>query len=742
MSKRPLCLLFLLLCLWIVGSRGFQGEILSKETSLQIEKIEKKKELVVIKGLVYKGEIKNQKNLIYLRNSILEIQSQTYQLKNVIVEIPDSSYYSIGMEVMAKGNLYEIKSPTNPGEFHLKNYYEVFSIGCRMKAKKIETTNAKYSYYGEFLRRIRIYASYNLKKIAPKKEAGLIEAMVLGTKSDLEDTTKSLFQVTGTLHVLVISGLHISLLGLGCYHLLEKLKWNQTSAAAASSGFLISYAILTGYAPATLRAMLMFLVKILGRKWGRTYDALSALAFSALLILLKNPNYLFYSGFWLSNLAVVGVGLWKEKYEKKSQMNAKNRKAFWKEQVKKQVFPVLKAYLGSQMLIFPILLYMYGEVYPYGILMNLLFLPAMSFLLLFGLLGISFSFLWVPLGEFIMSPAVFLLNIYMKMMETIQKLPFSSIIIGSPPLWFIFFYYGGLCGLLYLIKIKRKKVSVLFFLLPILLFFRPACDLKITNLDVGQGDACLIQVKKNLVCMVDGGSSSKEKIGERILIPFLKHEGISHIHYMIVTHPDEDHYNGVVEILDLIAKKRLAVKVDYLLLPCWENENATLKMLKSMAESAKIQVRRVGRGDSILEDNTKTKIEILHPDGENYLDKTNEGSIVFALKQGDFRGVFTGDIEGISEKKIVESIDSCEYLKVAHHGSKGASSREFLDKASPKVSVISCGKNNKYGHPSKEALERIKEVGSHVLRTDELGAVWMERRGENNHYFTFLQSEK
>lgn len=731
MIRRPLCLLFLLLCLFTAMGGGFTKELIDKSASLQIEKSQKKKEDLSVCGLVYKGEIKHQKNLIYLRNSILKIQSQNYSLKNVIIEVPDETYYSIGMKLEARGSLSLIEGASNPGEFDLKTYYKIFSISSRMRAKQIKVISSAHSKYGEFLRRLQSYASFYLRKALPKREGGLIEAMVLGSKEAIEEEDKTLFQVTGTIHVLVISGLHINLLGLGLYKILKKLRWGQMPAATASAALLISYALMTGYAPATLRAIFMFLIKILGKKWGRSYDALSSLSFSGILLLLKNPNYLYYSGFWLSTMAVVGVGLLRE--ERVSAKGQKSPGGF----LCKSLLSGIRAYVGSQLVTLPILMYMYGEIYPYGIVMNLLLLPSLSFLLLSGLLGILLSFISPFLGGLFLLPAVCLLKVYLFLMESIKSLPASCVITGSPPFWLILFYYGGISILLYLIKVKKKRLQVLFLPLLLLLFLRPVCHLKITNLDVGQGDGCLIEAGRNLVCMVDGGSSSKKEVGRRILIPFLKHEGVGHIHYMIVTHSDADHYNGLAEILQDIGDGELALRVDTLILPLWQEDDEELKLLDGLAKKAGIEVLRVRKGQILRDKKTGTQIEILHPDGEDYREKSNEGSVVFALKQKGFTGIFTGDIEGEAEKALSKGLFKCDYLKVSHHGSKGASCKEFLEKAAPRVGVISCGKNSRYGHPSKEALARLEKVCSHIFRTDEQGAVWMEKRKGRLKYFTF-----
>lgn len=243
--------------------------------------------------------------------------------------------------------------------------------------------------------------------------------------------------------------------------------------------------------------------------------------------------------------------------------------------------------------------------------------------------------------------------------------------------------------------------------------------IKIHYIDVGQGDSILIQADgKNL--LIDAGpTDSTQK-----LLTYLKKQNIKRLDYVIATHPHEDHIGGMSEVI-----KRYDIGTFYM--PQKLTDTKAFENFISALKSKGIKAVAARSGMSFTFGN-KAECSILAPNNSNY-ESLNDYSVVLMIKYGNSKFLFMGDAEKLSEKEILAkgySVD-CDVLKVGHHGSNSASSPEFLDKASPKIAVISCGKNNDYGHPHKETLQSLKKMNVQVYRTDIDGSIVLYSDGQN-----------
>ena len=259
-------------------------------------------------------------------------------------------------------------------------------------------------------------------------------------------------------------------------------------------------------------------------------------------------------------------------------------------------------------------------------------------------------------------------------------------------------------------------------------------QLQVTMIDVGQGDSIFIKDREGITYLVDGGSSSVTSVGSYRIEPFLLSQGIAKLDYVFATHGDEDHVNGIQELLE---GQILGVKVQTLVLPPEKYVDEKLKSLAQTAAEHGTKVAVIHRGQTV-----GSSLTCLGPDepletGEimGTLAAGNEASTVLKLEDGRFRMLLTGDLEGNGEKQLTETLHKEQespflILKAAHHGSKNSSSEEFLQAVSPRVTLISAGKNNRYGHPHAETLERLQEVGSEVWSTQECGAITVRSDGE------------
>ena len=248
---------------------------------------------------------------------------------------------------------------------------------------------------------------------------------------------------------------------------------------------------------------------------------------------------------------------------------------------------------------------------------------------------------------------------------------------------------------------------------------KPEGTLEVHYIDVGQGDATLIKCGSHAM-LIDGGNNNK---GTTVQL-YLKKQGVESLDYVIGTHPDADHIGG----LDVIVYK---YNCDTVIMPDYEKDTKTYQELVDVIhdKNMKITYPVVGEQYALGE----AKFTIIAPNSNSYGGNANDYSVAILLEYGKNRFLFTGDAEETSEAEMLTNgIDiSADVYKVAHHGSRSASTQEFLNAVHPKYAVISCGEGNSYGHPHAEVLNRLRSMGVEVFRTDEQGSIIASSDGEN-----------
>jgi competence protein ComEC len=288
---------------------------------------------------------------------------------------------------------------------------------------------------------------------------------------------------------------------------------------------------------------------------------------------------------------------------------------------------------------------------------------------------------------------------------------------------------------------------VLLFIGMVVLCYRPSTELKITAVDVGQGDGIVIESKGTHI-MIDGGSTSKKDVAKYQLVPFLSYEGIGRLDAVILTHEDEDHMSGILEMMELMEERRSNIRIRNLILPDIDDgsKGDNYRMLEAKAAGLEIPTSYVKQGDELNLDSACHRIKCIGPVSKMVTDEPNAYSTILLLKCGDFSGLFTGDVEGTGQDNLKDYIRSnpdefknLTLLKVAHHGSGYTTDEEFLELTRPQISLISCGVDNRYGHPHKELVERLEKIGTRIYRTDESGAITLELRHSKLIVDTFIE---
>lgn len=692
--------------------------------------------------MVYRIE-KTTRTVIYLKKAILIRSGSTknYPIRNIKCTGKEEKINSLreGMHVRLEGMLVLPELPRNPGQFNRRIYESGKKIDFYLENPTVLEVKEQRSGVREVVEIWKTEMMNRCEKIYPDEEAGILEAMLFGEKSELSGDIKELYQAAGISHVLVISGLHISLLALAVAGILRRLGFPMPVWVMLSVGVLAGYGILIGQPTTAVRALLMFFVLQGARLLGRSYDLLSALAFAGILMLLDNPDLILDGGCRLSFCAVIGVGWYVSEKNKifrsiGEKEKRKNRGKGGKGSSAGAILENIRAGWYLWLFTLPVMLDTFYQVSVVGLLWNLVAIPLLPVIIASGGLGVVLAGWNIFLGSLAGSPAYGMLQLYQEIGNISEKLPVGMWTPGQPSKPVIAGYYLVIFLLVLVEKqlIKREKRWKIFpgmelcsMLLLLLLMAHPWQQReKITFLDVGQGDASLLQ-SGGQTLLLDGGSTSQKNVGTYVILPYIKQQGISCLEAVVLTHTDQDHINGVTEVLEEGKKGWLTVK--NLMYPYWMEGTEQGKQLKKLAEEAGASCRKIRAGDRLTIG--KAEAVVLYPKEQEKIAEPNAGSLVLFWKWEGVRAMFTGDLPEEKERELLQNLPACEILQVGHHGSATSTCREFLEQVQPSLAVISCAMKNRYGHPSPDTVDRLKKTGCEIRYTMKSGAITIRKRG-------------
>ena len=661
---------------------------------------------------------------------------------DVDIDLSELSRILYGRKISCTGSFEAFEGELNPGQFDANAYYKNEGYTGILDAKDIRIVKEEESFSPDiYLHRLNLAISDKYKKILGDKNAGSLSAMVLGDKRGLDEEIKELYQENSISHLLSISGLHISLLGGAVFLFLRRLKVSFSFPLITSSIILIIYGAFTGFSVSTSRAIVMMSVLFISFVIGKSYDLPSGLALAALILIVMNHRVIYQSGFLLSFFAVIGIF-----YIMPELLYIFKVDIYHKRGIIKGLHLLLASIISSISILLatlPIVLNNFYEVSLTGIILNIIVIPLMSLVVITGLLGGFVALVSEILGSFILGITHYILNLYTLFCRLGDRLTFLRLIIGKPDKWQIVLYYLILVIVFYFLALKRREnklrslknnlpegyntskrivvTGLMTFTSFLIIAYKPR-EFSINMLDIGQGDCFVVNDGNNDIYISDCGSTTVQNVGKTRLLPFLKSKGWGKVDTIFISHMDKDHVNGVNDLLKCaeITIGRIIISASYTSdkLNC-----AELEELKELAKMRDIKLFYMKKGDEIV--GKDISFRCIYPTGEEDIKDQNEASIVMRMDYKGLSMLFTGDIAGSTEEKIIDStgkdILDCDILKVCHHGSKNSSTDDFLKKVSPKLYLISCGLMNRYGHPHRDALSRMTGEGGRILRTDHMG---------------------
>lgn len=750
MKERKLCMICLLLFLIGFFMVHLGGEHFLQECRPSpVEKSVGPGDPILLRGQVYRKEITSDYQILYLNQNSVIYKEQSLQESKIIIYDKDKVNIHIGNKITVEGKAAFFESAGNPGNFDRKLYYRRQNIHVSLWSDKIKVSDTTVWRVRDTLSNIRMQWKELLIRMTGEEHGGILGAMILGDKAGMDPEIKELYQRNGIGHILAISGLHLSFIGVGVYTAFRRATGSYIVGGLLGMTFLCLYILMIGPTVSAVRAVVMFLMRVGADMSGRVYDISTSLSAAAIMVILWRPLSYYDGGFQLSFGAVFGIAILypiingdKAKTEGRASKNRREGKT--------RICTLLKdgmmAGISIQLVTFPIILYHFFEFSVYSIFLNVLVVPLMSVILFVGIAGSVIALFWQAPGSACMAVCGWILEGYEAICKLTIKLPGANAVTGQPALWQIGIYYSCIAFAVACLYRQRKqhnrigrhgKVAVALALTIGIAAVGSGNlsrlgDVEVVMLDVGQGDSIFMKGPGKSTYLVDGGSSDVRQVGKYRIVPYLKWKGIRELDYVFVSHGDADHMNGIEELLGQANNGAGDITIKHLILPTRHVWDESLTQIALLAKECGTKVLIMEAGQNVREGNLM--IRCIQPSDSYAGDIGNESSMVLDVQYKDMRMLLTGDVEERAEEDLQRAIaeqgdGGYQVLKVAHHGSKNSTHESFLAAANPKIALISAGKDNRYGHPHKETVANLEDKQCQIYGTAQCGAVTIHTDG-------------
>ncbi|MBM7855696.1 competence protein ComEC [Desulfohalotomaculum tongense] len=673
---------------------------------------------------------------LYTRDGVLPVR----ELIRVAAYKPEK-IFQYGDVIKIKGEIRTVPSPGNPGQFDYRRYLErrgIYAVMFVWPGQSIEKVGAAHNtgFKGMALS-LKGKLQTVLDRTLPPAQSALVQGMLFGSRGMIDNQTAADFQTASLIHVLCVSGFHVGLVLAAFMGLCCLLRLPPAWEAPLGTLVLLLYAAMTGMGPAVMRAAVMGLVALWARRLGRERDWPTAMALAAVIILIFWPAALWEPGFQLSFAVTWGI------------LYLTPLAQQFLKPLPKIVRPVLAAVLVAELTAAPLVVYHFNMVSLVGAAANILAAPLVLLVMLLSGISVVVGLFSAPLAHIINAATGVLLNLMLWMVHNLASVPHAALFFSSPPWWLVAAFYFLLALLPRWLMLSRderdempglRRYRLLVLLLAVTVLFAwplggNQSHLRVHFIDVGQGDAALVQTPNGRNVLIDAGGwkdefDKKTGAGSRVVLPYLKSLGVNRLDVLILSHPHEDHAGGATGIIGhLPVRLVITAPVKTGAEDGWEMPDEGYMRLLSAFKDKGVPVQAACSGD-ILKLDDDVNIKIIAPDGPK--SSLNDGSLVVKITYRRISFLFTGDIEEHQQRLLAgDNIDlSADILKVPHHGS-GFFDVQFFKAVSPRAAVISVGENNKFGHPAPAAIKALEDLNALVYRTDIHGAVIVSTDGES-----------
>lgn len=688
--------------------------------------------------------------VLYLKNKYLEIYKDDKSIISataVVIKGPSEGEYNYKYTVKARTGKYKNKKfivYINKKNKKLLEYGDLIEIKGEYSAPEV-ARNYKGFDYSQYLKTLNIYGTIKVEESKlinknqlspilisinnikekmidtanrnmPKRTANLLLGILIGERDNIQEDIIESFRTANLSHILAVSGAHTSYIILGITYLISKSKTPKRIGYIITIIILLIFIIITGASYSVVRACIMAIVVIGAKICYRKENFFTSICISLIIILIQNPFAINDIGLKLSFMGTAGIVIF----------NKSITNFFIKLKIKQKIAEALSVTFSAQLMIMPITILNFNTISLTFFISNILASPLLGIIIIFGFISIFISSILNPISKILFLILHIFLELLILVSKVTEKIPGSSILVKTPNILFAIVYYILILFFNYFFVIKQnptrrfhkkiikiitikniknafKAIAVVFLIMLLLTrivgIINPT--LKIYFIDVGQGDSTLIVTPKNKKILIDGGEGKTN-----VLFQYLLDRRINKIDYIIISHFDSDHCNGLIEIIE-------KMRVENIVMSKQSKESEEYKKILEIIKQKNIKVSSVKAEDKIIIEKN-LYIKILNPAEKFEFQDLNNNAIVAKLVYKNFSMLFTGDIEKAEEslaKKYKNELKST-ILKVAHHGSKTSTSEEFLKYVEPQIALIGVGKNNKFGHPNQITIERLKSIRS------------------------------
>lgn len=662
-----------------------------------------------------KGPIEGEYNYKY----IVKTKKGKYKNKKFVIYInkKNKELFKYGDLISIKGEYSAPEISRNYKGFDYSKYLKTLKIYGTIKVE--EANLIKEKQLNPILinvNNVKEKMIDNINKNMPQRTRNLLLGILIGERDNIQEDIIESFKTSNLSHILAVSGAHTSYIILGITYMISKSKTPKKIGYIITIIALLLFIIITGATYSVIRACIMAIIVIGAKLCYRKENFVTSICTSLLIILIQNPFAINDIGLKLSFMGTIGIIIF----------NKNITNLFIKLKIKEKIARILSITFSAQLMIIPITILNFNTISLTFFISNLLASPLLGIIIILGFISIFISFILEPISKILF----LVLNIFLELLILISrltgKIPGSSILVKTPNIIFAIIYYILILFSNYFFLIKKnptrrfhkklikiitiknieKVVKTIVMVLLIILLFTSLIriinpKLKIYFMDVGQGDSTLIVTPKNKKILIDGGEGKNN-----ILLPYLLDRRINKIDYVMISHFDSDHCNGLIEVIEKINVKNIIISRQ-------SEESEEYKNILNIIKQKNIKVRIVKEKDKIFIEKD-LYMEILNPAEKLEFQDLNNNSIVAKLIYINFSMLFTGDIEKVEENladKYKNNLKST-VLKVSHHGSKTSSSEEFLKYVKPRIALIGVGKDNKFGHPNQTTIEKLENVRS------------------------------
>ncbi len=652
----------------------------------------------------------------------------------ILLRIKDcSQLFSFGDRISFSAKLNRPAARRNPGEFDYRNYlanHHIFAI-VYLSGNEISVQPSEKPYH---IRRIANRVKRRIQKQISESVKGepgaILQALLVGIRGEISDEVEQAFIDSGVIHVLAVSGLHVGYVTLAFWVITGFMRLPLKPRIIITISALAFYVLIVDVKPSVVRAVIMASMVLIAKGWEKQVNVYNSLAAAALIQTIVDPLQLFDMGFQLSFMAVFSIVYIYQRIIvllpdscKPINLTSKVMKYIW------QIFLVSAAALFGTI---PITVFYFQRVPIISLFSNIIVIPLIGVIGALGFAQLLLGFIWSGFNIIYGEVEFVLIEILQKIVQMFARIPGAYIQVPQISVITLLIMYGFLFLLLNIDNKKYRK-SLVFtalivgnFLIWKTVLIKP--KLTVTFLDVGQGDAALLELPNKMKILVDCGDRTfRRDYGELVVVPFLQRKGIHNIDILMLSHPHSDHIGGAPVVLR-------NMKVGQI----WESDiiaaSKVYREIHYLADSLGIPIRTPNAGN-LVKFEEGLYLRFLHPSErfvKNYGRNYNNGSLVCRLEFGEISLLLTGDAEKESEEYLClwgEKLDA-NVLKVPHHGSRTSSTLAYLDLIDPEYAVISVGQNNKFKHPAAATIENYRSLGIRLFRTDIDNAVQFSSNGK------------